>query len=62
VIMTMNPKASTSGANVAVSGYMMFLLYSEALLACMSPPSSLVSSDFFLTLLFLESGSGLEGK
>lgn len=35
-ITSTNAKASTAGASAAVSGYMAFLLYSVAFLACMS--------------------------
>jgi hypothetical protein len=34
-ITTTNANAATKGASAAVSGYMTFLLYSVALLACM---------------------------
>jgi chitin synthase len=47
VITTTNAKASTSGANVAVSGYMKFLLYSEALLACIPSFLTRIVGFFF---------------
>jgi len=50
-ITTTNAKASTAGANAAVAGYMTFLLYSVALLACVSLSISTFTFSMVLTNL-----------
>jgi len=63
--MSTNAKASSSGANKAVSGYITFLLYSVTLLACelnLFHVPSLLPEFFSLVVRFVGSSMYMIGE